>query len=230
MKKTVILSLLIFSISLNLSARENPFRETQKYNEELRILELEEQSYIDEYIKIAEGKKEKSKNSIPKKKSYSKDEVDKLINKTKKQTQKETKKIIKEELKTKIIVEQPTQIVYVKPRPDAIETEEEIITKNKNILPFVDISYNDNKMIISTKYKLIRKFALKKEKKLVFDFKARKEFYTKRDFLNTKNFKNIAIGSHKKYKYFRVVLKVNYNTNTYNINYNNKLVTISSLN
>lgn len=224
MMKKLSLLLSVFFLTINLSARENPFYPSEAYTEELeRIVEQEEmlpeeQAYVDEYqkkLKLSQYKNniDKSiKKIVPvssKKKVYTNNELDKKINKN----------TFNKDL-------EKDQIVYVKPRPDAIKLESESLVK-KNIFTFLDISYNDNIFVIDSKQKLFRKIILEKEKKLVFDFYGKKNFYTIRDILNLKRFDKLTIGSHKRYGYFRVVLKLTNKIDSYDIENNDTKVEIN---
>lgn len=237
MKKLSLITVIFFCI-INLNARENPFYATDVYEEELaRIIEQDEilpqeQAYVNEYKKKLEEvkvPKNKTQSAIEKivpilktEKVYTKKELDKIIKKTKKQVENKTKKLIKKELSKKTIEEK--QVVYVKPRPDAIVPNIELL--KKNLLPFIDLSYNNEQLNIITKGKLFRKFTLKKEKKIVLDFFGRKNFYTIREKLNLKNFENITVGSHKNSDYYRVVVKLNNKVEFYEIKYKNSVVNI----
>lgn len=246
MKKLILFTFCVV-LSLNLWARENPFEATNAYEEEhARIVEsnetsikesMQEEQYIQEMQKKMQATEEINKveeavNKIvpmleekPKEKIYTKEEVDSLIQKTKKQTEYKTKQIVKKELEKSKAVE-PTQIVYVKPRLDVVE--EELVTKE--LLPFIKIQYNDDKLIIVTDHDISKKFTLDRENKIIVDYKAKLNFYTKRDFLNTKNFKKIAVGNHKKEKYFRVVIELNSKPSNFDVSYKDKLITISRTN
>ncbi len=94
------------------------------------------------------------------------------------------------------------------------------------LLPKLNISFTNNTFFIYTKYKVYKKFVLKRERKIVFDFKAHVNFYTRRNVLNSENFKHLTIGSHKGGKYLRVVINVSKNPNSFNIGYSDKGVII----
>ena len=102
-------------------------------------------------------------------------------------------------------------------------------TKALKLLDFVTVTYNDNKLTISTDDKLDRKFTLDKQNKIIIDYKARKNFYTKRAMLESKNFKKLAIGNHKKEKFYRVVIQLAKKPSHYQVDYKNKLLTIIQL-
>lgn len=227
--------LLSLCLSLNLFARENPFELTNAFEEEMgRIIELNESSSPQEaiqeeqYINEIQGKIEEEKNpkkepiaEKPKEVVYTKEEVDKLIQTTKTQAQQEAKVLIKKEIQKAKVLE-PEQIVYVKPRADIIN--EEFLTKE--LLPFVKIEFNDDKLMIDSKYSISKKFNLDKENKIVIDYKADENFFTKREDLQSKSFKKITIGNHKKENYFRVVLQLNSNPSNFDVSYKDNLITI----
>lgn len=235
--KTLHIFIVGLVLSLSLNARENPFEVTNAYEEEnARIIEQNEASLVEkmeeeQYIKEIQNKmnkvEEAKKKIVPiiKEKTYSKKEVDSLINKTKRQTEYKAKQLVKKEIeKTK--AKQPTQIVYVKPRTDIV-SEDEI--KTKQLLNFVKVEYDDDKLIIHTKYPILKKFTLNKENKIIVDYKAKLRFYTKRDTLDSKSFKRIAVGNHRNKRYFRVVVELDTKPSNYKVVYEDKLITISKI-
>ena len=202
--KTLFLFTLTIILSTNLSARENPFAVTDAYEEaSARILEIDETpktleaAQESQYIKEMQEKMSKvtsldaNKNKVEEKinkiaplvkenpapKSYSKKEVDSMIQKTKSQTEQKTKEIVKKELsKTQAL--EPTQVVYVKPRADVINDDELV---SKKLLSFLKIDFNDNKLIIHTDYEVSKKFSIIRENKIIIDYKAEINFLTKKD-------------------------------------------------
>jgi hypothetical protein len=247
--KTLFLFTLTLVLAFNLNARENPFEATNAYEEEVaRIIEQNEidQNSINEsaYIQEMEEKmsnvtddnqnKNKVEEAIKKltpalkvEKTYTKKEVKKLIQKAQVQSENKVKKILKKELEKKEIVE-PTQVVYVKPRTDIIE--EDSATKTKILLDFIKVEYNDNKLILHTKDLVSKKFNIDKENKLIIDYKAKKNFYTKREDLDSKNFKKIAVGNHKEEKFYRVVILLSKKPSNYKVEYKDDIITVFSLN
>jgi hypothetical protein len=237
---------------MNLSARENPFEITNAYEEEsAKILELNETPATLESIQEAQyiremqekmsktttlnantNKVEDAVNKIipiikekPAVKTYSKKEVDSIIQKTKKQTEQKTKEIVKKEL-SKTQSNEPIQVVYVKPRPDIID-DDALVTKN--LLSFLKIEFNDNKLIIHTDYKVSKKFSITRENKIIIDYKAKLNFLTKRDDIDSKNFKRIAIGNHKSEGYFRLAIELIDKPSKYDVKYEDNLITISKI-
>ena len=247
--KTLFLFTLTIIITFNLNARENPFEATNAYEEEAaRIIEqneandnsINESEYIKEMqekmsnISEEDENKNKVKEAVKKltpalkvEKTYTKKEVKKLIKKAQIQAESKVKKIVKKELaKTKTV--EPTQIVYVKPRTDIIDDIKS--NKTKTLLDFLKIEYNDNKLIIHTKDAVSKKFALEKENKIIIDYKAKKNFYTKREDLESLNFKKIAVGNHKEEKFYRVVILLSMKPSNYKVEYKDNKITILSLN
>ena len=241
--KTLFLFTLSVVLALNLSARENPFSMTDVFEEETgRMIEpnerpttpeeLQEAQYIREMQqKMSNANRNSVDTTTPKEtkpvtKTYSKQEVDSLIQKTKKQTEQKTKEIVKKELaNTKVA--QPEQVVYVKPRPD-VSADDALIAKN--ILPFLKIEYNDNKLLIHTEHKVSKKFSVVKENKLVIDYKAKVNFNTKKDEIDSKTFKKIAVGNHKTEGFFRVAVELVNKPSNYDVTYNDNIITITKKN
>ena len=247
--KTLSLFTLAVVLSVNLTARENPFEITNAYEEEAaRIIELNsapttlEAVQEAQYIKQMQDKMSKTtsidanKNKVEDiakpaplikdgpmpPKTYTKKEVDSIIQNTKKQT----KEIIKKEL-SKTQNNEPTQIVYVKPRTDVEMMDEELVSKK--LSSFLKIEFNDNKLIIHTDYKVSKKFSVVKENKIIIDYKAKLNFLTLRDDIDSKNFKKIAVGNHSKNGFFRVALELVDKPSKYNVTYENDLITISKI-
>lgn len=170
------------------------------------------------------------KQSAPKpaEKTYTKKEVDSLIQKTKQQTEQKTKEIVKKELSNS--KKEPEQIVYVKPRADLSENTTTVVNNGvstKTILPFLKIDITDDKLIINSEHKMFKKFAIDKENKLVFDYKAKVDFKTKREILNSKNFKNISVGNHQKGGYFRVAVELTNKPSKYGVDIFDGSITIT---
>jgi hypothetical protein len=238
------LSLLTLSIvlSVSLCARENPFEMTNLFEEETgKILEsngapmspdaLQETQFIQQAQQEMNGAtkriddvKTPSPSDKPVQKAYSKQEVDSLIQKTKSQTEEKTKEIIKKELsKTKST--EPEQVVFVKPRADV---EEDMLSKK--ILPFLNLEYNNNKLIINTTHKVSKKFSIDKENKLIIDYKANENFTTKSAELNNTSFKKVVIGNHTKENFFRIAIELTEKPSKYNVEYKDNLIIISKIN
>ncbi|MDD2886753.1 MAG: AMIN domain-containing protein [Aliarcobacter sp.] len=240
--KTLFLFTLTSILALSLSARENPFEVTNVFEEEVgKIVEMDEKAvkksmedtpYIKEMQeKMSNVGQNENKNKVeenkvtptPEEKSYSKKEVDSLIQKTQKQTEQKAKELVKKEVQK---TTEPTQVVYVKPRPD-VGDDEALLTKN--ILPFIKLEYNDNKLIINTTHPVSKKFSVDKENKLIIDYKALLEFNTKTDTLESKNFKRVAVGNHKKEGYFRIAIELIDKPSKYDVTYVDNSITISKI-
>ena len=104
-------------------------------------------------------------------------------------------------------------IIKSKIKPEVIKTYK------YNLLSFVDLKIRKDIMSLSTKYKLKKYFKIKEENKLVFDFIAKKRFFTQRETISThKDFKKIVIGAHPEKKYFRVVIQTKEKLSKYNVN------------
>ncbi len=246
--KTLFLFTLTLILSLNLNARENPFAATNAYEEEAaRIIEsnehdldtINDQEYIQEMQEKMAMMPSENKNKVEKAvqklmpalktqkptktitkvkpKTYSKSEVNKLIKKAKN----ETTQLLEEKIENAKM--EPKQVVYVKPRTD-LAIEDPIITKK--ILPFLTINHDNKMLSLNSKYTVIKKFTIDKENKLIIDYKAKVNFYTKREDLKSKNFNKITIGNHKGERYFRVVLQLEEKPSKYTVSYKNKLITV----
>ena len=239
--KTLFTLLLVFSTLL--FARENPFEATNAYEEEAaRLIEIneadedydvefqQEQQYVNEmYEKMNKPVEEKMKPKMvekpkpmpkaePKKPMLTEEKVKKMIKKAQKETEAKTKTIVKK------VVHEPKeikQVVYVKPRLD--------VTMEKELLPFVKVEYDNDKIDIVSKYKVTKKITLPGKKKIVLDFNAKENFYTKRESLDSTNFPKIAIGNHKKEKFFRVVVELAEMPENYEVTYDDMKVSIIKL-
>ena len=230
--KTLLTILLLLQIGL--FARENPFETTTAYEEEAaRMLEMSEfaedqavefqaeQQYIKEvYEKMNNPAKEmKAEKKKPVKPALTEEQVKKLIEKAKKETEKKTKEIVK-----KAVDEKPKeieQVVFVKPRLD--------VTYEKEILPFVKVEYDNDKIDIHSDYKVSKKLTLPGKKKIILDYTAKKNFYTVREKLESTSFLGITVGNHKKDNYFRIVIDLSQLPENYEVSYNDNKVTIVKL-
>lgn len=227
--KTLFTLLLVLSTSL--IARENPFEATNAYEEEAaRIVEMnesaidnaveyeQEQQYVNEiYEKMNKPEEEKPKE--PAKPALTEEKVKKMIEKAQKETEKKAKTIAKE-----VVKEEPKkveQVVYVKPRLDVLN--------EKELLPFVKVEYDNDKIDIISKYKVSKKITLPGEKKIVLDFNAKENFYTIREDLKSTNFPKIAVGNHKNENFFRIVVELANTPEDYEVTYDDQKVSIVKL-
>lgn len=220
---------LLVVLSVSLIARENPFEPTNAYEEEAaRMIEIneveedydvefqQEQQYVNEmYEKMNKPKPEVVE---PKKPTLTEDKVKKMIKDAQKEQKPKT--IIK-----KVIVEKPApkpqQVVYVKPRLDVVN--------EKELLPFLKVEYDNEKIDIISKYKVTKKITLPGKKKIVLDYNAKENFYTVREKLESTSFPKVAIGNHKKDKYFRVVIELAEFPSNYEVTYDEMKVSIIKL-
>lgn len=222
--KTLLTLLLLLSTSL--FARENPFTATNAYEEEAaRMIEIneveqdydvefqQEQQYVNEmYEKM--NKPEPEPNTM--KPTLTEEKVKKMIEKAQKK--------VKPKVIIKKVVEQPKkpqQVVYVKPRLD--------VTSEKEILPFLKIEFDNDKLDIYSKYKVTKKITLPGKKKIVLDYTAKENFYTVRETITSTNFPKIAVGNHKKDKFFRVVVELAHMPESYEVTYDDNKVSIVKL-
>ncbi len=245
--KTLFLFTLSTILALNLSARENPFQMTDAFGDEINKYaqldeaaikkNMQEAPYIEEMQEKMSNITNQNENKnrvedtskvtpVVDPKTYSKKEVDSLIQKTQKQTEQKAKDLVKKEIQNTKIAE-PTQVVYVKPRSDAVD-EEALLTKN--ILPFLKLEYNDNKLIIHTNHKVSKKFSVAKENKLIIDYSAKIEFNTKKDTLESKSFKRIAVGNHKKDGFYRIAIELIDKPSNFDVDYKDDIITITKKN
>lgn len=232
--KTLLTLLLIFTTSL--VARENPFEPTNAYEEEAaRIIEMneveedydvefqQEQQYVNEvYEKMNKPEPEvkAEPKPMPKPKPVlTEEKVKKMIKKAQKETEAKTKTIVK-----KVVEDKPKeikQVVYVKPRLD--------VTMEKELLPFLKVEYDNDKIDIHSKYKVTKKITLPGKKKIVLDYMAKVNFYTVRETLKSTSFPKIAIGNHKHDKFFRVVIELADMPENYEVTYDDMKVSIVKL-
>lgn len=101
-----------------------------------------------------------------------------------------------------------------------------VVQESIDILPFVNITYSNDKMEVSSKYEVFRKFTIDKSNKIVLDYHASIFFYTKKQISDTEYFEKVIVGNHKKEKYFRVVIVLKDKPNKYKVTYTDNLVTI----
>ncbi len=226
--KTLLILLLIFSTSI--IARENPFSPTNAYEEEAaRMIEIneteedydvefqQEQQYVNNiYEKMNNPKEEKVDSTKADKTKLTEEKVQKMIKEAQKKSA--PKVIIKKIIEKPV---EPQQVVYVKPRIDVVAQRE--------LLPFVKLEYDNEKIDIYSKYKVTKKITLPNKKKIVLDYNAKEDFYTIREDLKSTNFPKIAVGNHKKDKFFRVVVELADIPENYEVTYDNNKVTIVKL-
>lgn len=231
-------TLLLFALTLSLQARENPFSkyDYEEDKNQTTVESIQEDAYIKKMQKEIDektSKKEPVKVVTPKpaEKSYTKKELDAIIKKSNQESEKKTKALLEKELKN--VKKEPEQIVYVKPRADIGSedetTKQEVKTFDieRTVLPFLKISVLEDKFIIKTDYKILKKFNIEKENKIVFDFKAKVNFPTKRESFVDANYKSLVVGNHKEAGFFRVALELSSNVSNYNVDIKDDSITIS---
>jgi hypothetical protein len=134
-------------------------------------------------------------------------------------------------------LEERGPVIYVKPRtPEEVAVQDEpkmqddmqMEIKSVEVLPFLTVEYSNDKMTLNTKYKIMKKFYLEDEKKLIVDFKGNVSFFTKKVDLSSNNFKQIIAGNHKEEQFFRVVIVVENMPSNYDVTFDDELVYITS--
>ncbi|WP_198305865.1 AMIN domain-containing protein [Arcobacter vandammei] len=230
--RTLLLSTtLVAFLSLSLQARENPFilyedktgKVVTTSVKSKSVTDLEEEQFIRDYQnKLNPPTTQVQEQKVPvqtQEKTYSKKEVDSLMLKTKYEAEQKAKSLVKKELN-----KAPEQVVYVKPRTDVLNDE---TLTSKNILPFVKVDYNDNKLFISTEDIVFKKFSINQENKLVIDFKGKRNFSGAKHTLSSSNFKAISTGNHSDNGFYRIVVELSSKPSNYNFDYTDSIVSIS---
>jgi len=137
------------------------------------------------------------------------------------------KQEVLEDKKQKISLENAmTELNEEKIEVDVPKRKDVIVQESIDILPFVNITYSNDKMEVSSKYEVFRKFTIDKSNKIVLDYHASIFFYTKKQISDTEYFEKVIVGNHKKEKYFRVVIVLKDKPNKYKVTYTDNLVTI----
>ena len=107
-----------------------------------------------------------------------------------------------------------------------IPSNNEAAKESYDPTPFVSIKSFSNRLEIHTQNKVYRKFNLVDASKIVMDFHADVNFYTKRMDLKSDYFEEVAVGNHKKEKYFRVVVKTKQSPESYKVTHKPGVVTV----
>jgi len=137
------------------------------------------------------------------------------------------KKEVLEEIKPTISLEKAmTELSEEKIEVKVPKRKDVLIEESIQILPFVKVTYTNDKMEIDSKYEVFRKFIIEKKNKIVLDYHAKIFFLTKKQITQTEYFDRVVVGNHLKEKYFRIVLVLKQNTNKYKVTYTDNLVTI----
>jgi len=137
------------------------------------------------------------------------------------------KQEVLENKKQKISLENAmTELNKEKIEVEVPKRKDVVVQESIDILPFVNITYSNDKMEVSSKYEVFRKFTIDKSNKIVLDYHASIFFYTKKQISDTEYFEKVIVGNHKKEKYFRVVIVLKDKPNKYKVTYTDNLVTI----
>jgi len=137
------------------------------------------------------------------------------------------KQEVLEDKKQKISLENAmTELNEEKIEVEVPKRKDVIVQESIDILPFVNITYSNDKMEVSSKYEVFRKFTIDKSNKIVLDYHASIFFYTKKQISDTEYFEKVVVGNHKKEKYFRVVIVLKDKPSKYKVTYTDNLVTI----
>ena len=189
------------------------------------IAKSEEEMKKEQMEKDAQMQKEKELQDALKKVAQAKKEAEKA-------------RMEKEEALAKAKeLEERGPVIYVKPRPEdetmaqeepKANDEMQMEVKSIEVLPFLKVEYSNDKMTLNTKYKIMKKFYLEDEKKLIIDFKGNVSFFTKKINLDSTNFKQLIAGNHKEEQFFRVVILVENMPSNYDVSFEDDLVYILS--
>lgn len=237
--KTLSFLCTLLLLSSVLHARENPFEPSQTYQEEVaRMMEIDAGNISEfseenvEYEKMSPSKPKavaKTQQQLDAE-AYAKKVAQENIRKAKLLAKKKQEAQMKKahEMAAKMKAEKEAMekakndpMIYVKYRDD-VEVDQSI-----DILPFISIEYSNTDLKILSKYKVFKKFYLEEENKLILDFRGETKFYTRHNNLESKYFKKISVGNHKKEKYFRVVLVLTEHPSKYSVTYDTDEVLIT---
>ncbi len=128
----------------------------------------------------------------------------------------------KEEKQVETVVNAEEQII----EDSGIPSENQVVQQTYDATPFVSIKSFADRLEIHTNNKVYRKFNLLDVSKIVIDFHAQVNFYTKRMDLNSDYFDEVAVGNHKKEQYYRVVIKTTQDPQSYKVTHRPGIVTI----
>lgn len=245
MKKNLLVLALVSSFAFTVASASSVSKNTKLEDNLLTIEDLQEEEYIkkvQEHMKAKPQTKTQTQSQpkstpktttpapAPKKpveKTYTKKEVDAMIQKTKAQTEQRTKEIVKKELESAKTTE---QFIYVKPRADVANKMTTATVSNgvltKDILPFLSVEVSSNKLVINSEHNMFKKFNIDKENKIVLDYRADVDFQTKKENLGSKHFKNISVSNNKNAEYFRVAVELSSNPSNFDIEIDNNSVVV----
>lgn len=201
--KIINICLLGILLSIDLSARMNPFEPTDTFNEK-KSEYLKQLAIQEEKAKAAELEKQKAIAEAMEAKRIE-DEVKAKAAELAKIEQAKMEAQKKAEAKAK---EEALREAKLQALKDAKLKELAASKENFKPLSFVKVEVYDDTLTIyvDKKYKFLNQDNLPKPKKFVFDFKGDVSFYTVRKTIKHKDFKQFAIGTHRKKKFFRVVV------------------------
>jgi len=179
--KKLILFTFMGLLSVNLSARMNPFEPTDTFVEQQQEYEMKLKQEEQKKIELEQQRK---RAMLAQQEAQEKAEELRLQKEREIQLEKQKK------LQEKITV---------------------IPQNSYKILPFINIKVTDDQIeiFIDKRYKLVNQDILEEQNKFLFDFRATESFYTVRKKLNSKNFKSFAVGTHLDKKFFRIVVELN---------------------
>jgi hypothetical protein len=208
-------------LTLFLYARENPFEATETFQQKKQ-----------EYLKQIELEKEaqkKAQEAIEKEKELQK--LAQQLEKEKEEKARLEKLALEEEVKRKASELQKQQEEAA--LKAAVEEKKKHAIKY-NPLNFVKFEVYEGSLVIyiDETYKLLNVDILKPANKFLFDFEAHADFYTKRKVLEDHPlFKSITVGNHPKKGFFRVVIAVKGDIDSFeeNIETEKGMITINKL-
>lgn len=248
--KTLSLFITLFIVvTSNLGARENPFEPTQTYETEAaRLMEIEE-NYPYEF----QEKEDQEEHMVQKDVNETRASTEAKMHITKKQEKMQIKPepvkkmaVVEPKMKMseptitpmveKMVPIENTKIITLEKAMKTLKEEKIVIDvperkdiaidENIDFLPFVNLKYTNNKMQVSSKYEVFRKFTIEESQKIVLDYHAKIPFLTKSQTTNTNYFKKVIVGNHQRDKYFRIVIVLKHSPSKYKVTYTDNLVTV----
>jgi len=229
--KIIPLTILSITLSVSLFARLNPFEPTDHFLEQKEMIMKANE---EEKIKKEQENKDKIAQQL---KAQELEKQEKAMKIAQVKKDKEAERIADLKAKEEILREQKAR--QIAKMEQKIQTEKMAMKKdyvpeikeNFKILPFVKIFVVNDILTIKVdkKYRLLNQDILKPAKKLLFDFEGNVSFYTIRKDIISESFKSLAVGTHMKENFFRVVIDlpsdvVNY---TEKIDSKNGIITIT---
>lgn len=220
--RIIFISIVSLILSLDLFARANPFEPTDTFNQiQQQYLEkIKEQELL---RKILEKQRQ--------------DEEAKKLAQTQEKLAEEKNLVEEQEVvqveEERVVIPPKIEETKAIAQPIIKPVIKEIVYNNYDILPFVTANISDDTLNIKVdkKYKLLNQDMNPKEKKFVFDFKGKVNIYTKRKSFDNPSFTSITVGSHKEKNFFRIVVVLKDDIQSYQESINNKdsIVTIKKI-